>query len=649
MTQTESSKSRLRQCLTTFKWELRNCSGALMIFAILAGVITTVVFTICLVVGFTEATDGWSTGSASALDYGAIRTSVKVFQIIASYMVFLLNAVFTIIYTIRVYSYLHNKRKADMYGALPISRRTFYAAKTASACIFSIVPTMFFLSVIALISVCFGQPLVNEVTGLYLNLLLGSIACVSFYGLLAVCCGTTVNSVIAFIAINFAYVVAALFIKGTVMSFLRGLPLMIYENSFVMKALNPLSAYSGGNIIYWILFTAACLALGILLVKKRRAECAQTSFAYWLPAYMVKVLVAFDFGMFLGSIFGALGVLYIPFAGFMFGFVLGSVPAYVITHMILYRGVNKLLRTAIPLGGLVVVVAGVMFVLSFDLIGYNRFVPETDSVKSAGVVDLDDCYFTGKLNAVQLGGIAADDYTDQKDIGKITSFHRSIVGNFGTGEFNPYADIWGNIIMSGFSSAFYNEGYIVSYKLNNNFTVMRCYYRNGRMFDYTEFDTERIDDLLDDSNYFLRYSSIMNAKIDEIEYVGVAVSEDDNLSNYYVYSPLTIQADEQNPSAEADIERVMEAYRKDFAEHGEVKPKDAVVRINISYHKYGNQGGSSFLGEVLSLMSYGSSEGDKGYVGKDYTETLKAMREIGVLDEDNKLNTNSWYYQNPYR
>ena len=171
-----------------------------------------------------------------------------VFQIIASYVVFFLNAVFTIIYTIRIYSYLHNKRKADMYGALPISRRTFYVAKTVSAYIFSLVPTMFFLSVIALISVCFGQPLVNEVTSLYLNLLLGSIACVSFYGLLAVCCGTTVNSVIAFIAINFAYVVAAMFIKGTVMSFLHGMPLMIYENSFIMKALNPLSAYSGGNI-----------------------------------------------------------------------------------------------------------------------------------------------------------------------------------------------------------------------------------------------------------------------------------------------------------------------------------------------------------------------------------------------------------------
>ena len=648
MTQTVSSKSRLRQCLTTFKWELRNCSGALLVFAILAGVFTTVIFTICLVVGFSEATDSWSTANAASIDYDAVKTAVKVFQIIASYVVFFLNAVFTIIYTIRIYSYLHNKRKADMYGALPISRRTFYVAKTVSAYIFSLVPTMFFLSMIALISVCFGQPLVNEVTSLYLNLLLGSIACVSFYGLLAVCCGTTVNSVIAFIAINFAYVVAAMFIKGTVMSFLHGMPLMIYENSFIMKALNPLSAYSGGNIIYWIIFTAACLALGIFLVKKRRAECAQTSFAYWLPAYMVKVLVAFDFGMFLGSIFGALGVFFIPFAGFMFGFVLGSVPAYVITHMILYRGVNKLIKTAIPLGGLVVLTAGVMFVLSFDITGYNRFVPVTENIKSAGVIDLEDCYFTGKLNAVQLGNLAADDYTDADDIRSITYFHHGIVGRLDSTSYNPYADIWANMFLSGFSSSLYNKGYVVSYKLNNGFTVTRCYYEQYGTFSDFTIDETNINDLLDDEEYFLRYSSIMNAKYDEIN--SLSVSDDDNdWGSYYLYSPLTIQEDEYNPSAKADIEKVMTAYRKDFAEHGEVEPKDAVVCINIRYRKNDNLEGNSFLGEMLSLMTHGDSDGDRGYVSEDYTRTLKAMREIGVLDKDNKLNKTSWYYQNPYR
>ena len=652
MTQTVSSKGRFRQCLTTFKWELYNCSGALLIFAILAAVFTTVILTICLVAGFTEATDSWSTANPSSIDFDAIKGAVKIFQIVASYAVFALNAVFTIIYTIRIYSYLHNKRKADMYGALPISRRTFYAAKTVSAYIFSIIPTMFFLSLIALISICFGQPLVNEVTGIYLKLLLGSIACISFYGLLAVCCGTTVNSVISFIAINFAYVVAALFIKGTAASFLRGLPLIIYENSFIMKALNPLSAYGGGNIIYWIIFTAACLALGIYLVKKRRAECAQTSFAYWLPAYMVKVLVAFDFGMFLGSIFGALGVLFIPFAGFMFGFVLGSVPAYVITHMILYRGVNKLVKTAIPLGGLVVVVAGVMFVLSFDLFGYNRFVPDAEKIKSAGVIDLEDCYFKGKLNAVELGNLAADDCTDAKDIGNITDFHRSIINNFGTADYNPYADIWYNMIMSGVGSTFYDSGYIVSYKLSSGFVSTRCYYENGvSSVNYYDINTGAVDDILGSTEYYLRYSSIMNARYDEIISLGVSVPKDDgDRYDYLINSPIYIEEDNNNPTAKADIEKVMTAFRKDFAEHGEVKPNDAVVRIDIRYVKKDNAGGNSFLGELIAVMSYSaSSSGDRGYISEDYTRTLKAMREIGALDDDNNLEIQSWYYQNPYR
>ncbi|WP_316610851.1 hypothetical protein [uncultured Ruminococcus sp.] len=64
----------------------------------------------------------------------------------------------------------------------------------------------------------------------------------------------------------------------------------------------------------------------------------------------------------------------------------------------------------------------------------------------------------------------------------------------------------------------------------------------------------------------------MNAKYDEID--SLSVSDDENdWGSYYLYSPLTIQEDEYNPSAKADIEKVMEAYRKDFAEHGEVEPK----------------------------------------------------------------------------
>ena len=289
-----------------------------------------------------------------------------------------------------------------------------------------------------------------------------------------------------------------------------------------------------------------------------------------------------------------------------------------------------------------------MFVLSFDITGYNRFVPVTENIKSAGVIDLEDCYFTGKLNAVQLGNLAADDYTDADDIRSITYFHHGIVGRLDSTSYNPYADIWANMFLSGFSSSLYNKGYVVSYKLNNGFTVTRCYYEQYGTFSDFTIDETNINDLLDDEEYFLRYSSIMNAKYDEIN--SLSVSDDDNdWGSYYLYSPLTIQEDEYNPSAKADIEKVMTAYRKDFAEHGEVEPKDAVVCINIRYRKNDNLEGNSFLGEMLSLMTHGDSDGDRGYVSEDYTRTLKAMREIGVLDKDNKLNKTSWYYQNPYR
>ena len=301
---------------------------------------------------------------------------------------------------------------------------------------------------------------------------------------------------------------------------------------------------------------------------------------------------------------------------------------------------------------LVVVVAGVMFVLSFDLFGYNRFVPDAEKIKSAGVIDLEDCYFKGKLNAVELGNLAADDCTDAKDIGNITDFHRSIINNFGTADYNPYADIWYNMIMSGVGSTFYDSGYIVSYKLSSGFVSTRCYYENGvSSVNYYDINTGAVDDILGSAEYYLRYSSIMNARYDEIISLGVSVPKDDgDRYDYLINSPIYIEADNNNPTAKADIEKVMTAFRKDFAEHGEVKPNDAVVRIDIRYVKKDNAGGNSFLGAMIAAMSYSaSSSGDRGYISEDYTRTLKAMREIGALDDDNNLEIQSWYYQNPYR
>ncbi|MBQ4261342.1 MAG: hypothetical protein II709_05620, partial [Ruminococcus sp.] len=220
MTPTLSFRDRLRKGFTVFKWDLRNCSGALLIFAILSSVFAAIVLTLSLTFGIADATEEYT----QAVDFEKLKGAVMAFQLITTYGIFYLNAVFTIIYTIRIYSYLHNKRKADMYGALPIGRRTFFIAKTVSAYLLSVVPTLFFFGVIAVISLCLGQPLLLETAGVYVQLLVGAIASISFYSLLSICCGTTVNAVLAFVAVNFAYPIAALFIKGTVRSFFYGMP-----------------------------------------------------------------------------------------------------------------------------------------------------------------------------------------------------------------------------------------------------------------------------------------------------------------------------------------------------------------------------------------------------------------------------------------
>ena len=206
MTSTVSFKEKLKQAYSVFKWDLKSCSGTMAVYAILATVFTTIILTLCLVFGF-YAQDTYTYSQAiSSLAVApdmsnAVAESLKVFQIIASQMIYFLTIIFAIIYTVKVYSYLHNKRKADLYGSLPISRIMLFVSKSASAYLFTLIPAMFFLGIIFIVSICFGQPIVNEAINIYVKLLMGTLASISAYGLISVCCGTTLNSVIMFIAV----------------------------------------------------------------------------------------------------------------------------------------------------------------------------------------------------------------------------------------------------------------------------------------------------------------------------------------------------------------------------------------------------------------------------------------------------------------
>ena len=147
------------------------------------------------------------------------------------------------------------------------------------------------------------------------------------------------------------------------------------------------------------------------------------------------------------------------------------------------------------------------------------------------------------------------------------------------------------------------------------------------------------------SLYFIRYSSLINANPDEVYSVNLGlVDEGDSWSSYYYRDYVNISADNTNPTEKADMQRLLEAYRKDFAEHGDTSSKDKLFRLQINYVSSSSGSKSSFMGELISMIPSMSSNGDSGFISEDFTETLKVMREMGVIDKNNQFIKTSEYY-----
>lgn len=668
MTSTVSFKDKLKQAYSVFKWDMKSCTGTMAVYAILAAVFTTIILTLCLVCGFYSQDslglyDSYSyVGDSGSRD--AVAISVRFFQMIASGMIYFLTIIFAIIYTVKVYSYLHNKRMTDLYGSLPISRVMLFVSKSASAYLFTLVPAMFFLGIISIISICFGQPIVNEVINFYVKLLIGTLASISAYGLISVCCGTTLNSVIMFIAVCIAYPLSAMFIKAVAGGFFYGTYSGVFKDHFIMNALNPLAAYDGINVIYWIIFSVVCIVGSVFLVKNRKAERAQDSFAYYLPCHIVKVLVSFLAGMFLGVLFGSLNVFNYPFAGFVFGFVLASVPAFVIAHLIFYKGFSQLIKTSIPLGGLIVAVIAAMAVCNYDVFGYNEFVPESDNVKSAGLIDINNSFCKNDSDLIKLTRNASEDFTEKSDIDSIIVSHSEYLYNTVFTSEKKFQSVWYNMFVDNFPIGINSPKYCFAYKLNDSRVVTRIYSNSFYSNDFNRIiDTSKI---VKTKKYTEKYSAIMNENQDDFAGVGVRIDD----VNYW--------STNDSEQSEKDFAKVVEAFKKDFEadksdcskvlaplavydeydylssyhisgtieEYKEIYP-DAVCMLKISADKNNTVPNDVFTAIISSGYSFWGVERfqDEEYlIPQSYTNTIKALKEIGVLNSDNTLNKDSDYY-----
>lgn len=676
MTQKTSFKSRLKQMLSFFLSDLKSCNTFLIVFGIISAVAITVCFTICVVLG----NDSSFSMMLSALSITGIANSgigeIELFQYSSASLVYLISIVFTIIYTVRIYSYLHNKRKADLYGSLPIGRATLFIAKSVSAYLMSIIPAIFFLSLISIISVCSGHSVVSEVTKLFPEICMGTLASIAFFGLIAICCGTMLNSVLMFIAVCVAYPLSAIFIKGIVVGCFDGFYVGIFKDSVIMNALNPLAAYDGINVIYWLIFSVVCIALGAFLAKKRKAERAQSAFAFHLPCYIIKVLVSFLAGMFLGVLFGSMNV-FGGYAGFVFGFILASVPVYIIVHLILYRGFSKLIKTSIPLGALIIVSCVGVALCCFDAFGYNSYVPKTQDIKSAGFYDATSNYQAkGSAVGKNLKDMA-DDITDKDTITNILEAHYQLVDNRNYSVKNKFKNTWFSMFKDNvpvFSEISKNPDYAFAYTLNNGNIVTRTY-SSASVFDetesyltssYNELDTS---DIIYSKGYIKAYSPLVKADYKDINTFIVAGFDGkatDDKHPDFVSSKIIYTDDDGTVSYSKNYknaaEKIKEAFLKDldncsdedFAKIDQMT-KYADHALDVAYVNYGEYESfiksepdavcviaiatgdvNSYYDGMRNMDSYNGNTAARTQVvytvPKSFKNTIKALQELGILN-----------------
>ena len=640
MTRTTSVKQDLRQGATIFFYQLKKSRTPLILFAVLAVFFGTTVFAL-------TAMNARSVNRFYQVDR---VNAIQSFSTYATLAVFFLTCVFTIIYTLRVFSYLHSKRKADWINPLPVKSGVLFVAKALAAFAAAVVPALVFIGVICIITACSGEAVNSEILRLFLGIPLGSIACIAFYGLLAVCCGSSVNTVLSFLAISFCYPFSAAFVKGMIKAFFYAAPFEQTSHSFIMDALNPMAAYDGVNAVYWLLFTLGCFVLSVLLLRRRKAERAQTSFAYRLPCYAVEVLVTFIAGMMTGVIFSSTGVLDGSLGSFTFGFILGGGTAFIIAHVILFHGFAHILRSLIAYGAVSAAAVGFAAVCVFASPAYNSYLPAREDVKSAGYVGYNAVLFDG-ISQTARG--AAADFDRADDIDLIWDQHKRLVGYFDKASTRAQFRhiITGSLrhVATVLTGAYPNSSELFAYTLNDGSVVTRAfdnmwimdsimYYDDAgeSSYDiYTDyFAANYMSPITNSAGYLKKYSGILQIGIEDVESTYINI---DGIP----YSVKNVPSNGDQP------QKLLQAVQADVKEHGFSNDVDGDGYQMIIYTNqtvpHSNITAFALMMPSEPAIALNGVQGIDIIVPKEYTQTRKVLEEIGVT-KNGKANTETYYY-----
>ncbi len=592
---------------------------------------TTMIIYLSLLTFFSIVVSVFAFGISGQMpkQWSQVWEGAAMFEII---IVQMLAFVFTFVFSVKEFSYLHDKRKTDMFGALPASRRTIFFSKLLAIIVQSAVPMliiMVFLAImngdirnyLSLSTVLESADTPEKISVWYMMLkkFTGIVVNAVFMGFLSICCGKTVDKVLTYIIINFAYPIVAFLIQAMPLSFVIGY-VKTDLNDFFTCALSPYMAMSSINPIYWGCFALVFIVLCYVLLPRRKAECAQSHFAFKAPLIITKLLVSAAAGMVMAYLFGMiLSAFHADKIGFIAGMLIGSFTAYFVIQIIFAKGFKGFGKGMIPYAILIVCFGVMMLVLNTGLFGYESYVPKAEDVESVSLVT-DDMVKIGNKNNVDF--IITDKkqieecIAGQKDAIKCLKKKSPTIAELSFG---------GNNVLD---FSYYDYAPLIfTYKLKDGTTVNRNYglIKSGDIM-FTSTDTYLVHTnslfLIDPKNaeevvidYYSEDESDENFEAD--------YNDDEDVDEYNIkIDGVKYNFNDELFDKEENITKIIEALKKDMLTYGTIKG-DAICEIFISYGDITDDDLSVIDTETVTLRS-------------TYKNTLDFIKKSAKAVGDNK-------------
>ncbi len=532
--------------------------------------------------------------------------------------------IFSTVFSLLCFSYLHNKRLTDLYGSLPLNRKTLFLSRYFSAATMSIVPILVNGIIGALLT--FDTNTMPNLLMTTIKISVATLGNVSFIAFISVCCGLTIDTIVSTILLNAMY---PLFYTITIVFPSFVLPGFSYYNlhANLFTLFCPAGApYTGifssidGEdffdksfffIAWWCIISIIVVALATILCKKRKAEAAQSGFAFPVVEIIIKFFTCFTgglaFGYFVVFVFEEILSFGLGLRSKYFflvsGFAAGIMIINFLTHLIFHKGIENF-RSSLKECG-VVFIFGISFIVIVctGFFGYDAYVPNADDVQSVS--------FSEECEHFYLNGrdILPVEYSDRDSINAIINVHNQIAHNATSTKYLGFYNF------TDFDPSLYNcdTDYFyypltLKYHLKNGKNVKRIYTTNYGDVDSSAF----IDALLERD-----LNALKTIPKDNITTINV-IKSDVPILRYYATTPEFVDYSNNTEELKDLIDEVI----KDCNDTSKLiyEPSKKVYELNINYED--SQYNSYYVSIPISFS---------------YSNTMKKIEYLKTLNTTNDI------------